>query len=167
MRIYFWNFLRNYGLSNRNISLGGIVCFIAHLDRPLNAVANDHQHVAIFGHFEFVTDVAVTWNDHRPEIFVMLIQRTVQDKVERLDFALNASAPRQIDVWIMLVVEDIAGGDYIGLAEMNDHVTVGRCVRRTLRQGRSGDDADVVVIRIARLSHRNSPSGTRERVARR
>src|SRR5438093_4587158 len=111
------------------------------VDHRLNAVADDHKHVAILGNLELIANTPVPRNDQGPAFLLVFVNGLFEDVVETIDLALQAAAVFQIDEGVLRGGEDVTGDDHVGAPEMHDTVSIGHRVRFP-----KGFNAFVVVI---------------------
>ena len=72
-----------------------------------------------------IRDVAVAGNHDRSALALVLVHRSIENVVQRLDLALNGAAVRDVDHRILRRREHVAGDDDVGAAEVHDAVAVG------------------------------------------
>src|SRR5579863_8635032 len=71
----------------------------------------------------------MTRDDHGAAVLVMLIDGFLEYVVECVDLTLHRAAVLEIDEGIFRHIEDIARGNYIGLAEVHYRIAIRACVR--------------------------------------
>src|SRR6202012_5689746 len=82
----------------------------------------------ILGDFPFVAQTTMSGDDQRAALFIVLINSSVQNVVERLNLSLNAATTLEIDFRVSSGGKDITGCNHVGAAEMHNGVAVGDCV---------------------------------------
>src|SRR6267378_4080631 len=98
------------------------------LDRRLNAIADDHHHVAVLERIEFIADAAMTRNDVRSPFFFMFGNGNFQNSIQSVDRALDSAPFVDVDPGVAVQVENVAGYDHVRVAEEHQAIAVGRGV---------------------------------------
>src|SRR5439155_21397502 len=100
----------------------------AFFDHVLDTIANDRDHVAVLDHIGFIAKPAMAWNNHRAAFLLLGRDSYIEDKIQRIDEAVDAAAILQVDDGIVCGGEDVPGEHDIGTTE--EHNAVAVCVRR-------------------------------------
>ena len=90
-----------------------------------DAVADDGDHVAVIADCGAVANAAVAGDDVCAAFFVGAGNHEVEQAIERVDFAVDRTAFREIDHGVAIGSEDVAGADDVGAAEEDQAVAVG------------------------------------------
>ena len=97
-------------------------------DRILHAVADDRHHVSIFDDVELIAQVAVPGHDVGPPSFDNNGTDGIASSTSRFRASISPWMPPPRATSIDRKpghIEDVAGGDHIGSAEVHNRVTVG------------------------------------------
>src|SRR5262249_56625241 len=93
------------------------------VDHDLDAIADDHHHVSIFGNLPLIAQTSVAGNDQGPA-FLAKRNGFVQDVIQSGNLATHAAAILHINKWITARVQNASGHDDIATPATDNCVTL-------------------------------------------